>query len=183
MKIKEKNKFRDIPKFDTIKEIIYNSVKLYPNEIAFVTKVKKEDKSIEYINHTYTDLLNDINAFGTGLYDLKLKEKRIAIVGRNRYEWVVTHISNLFGGIVSVPIDKELQVNELEDSLIRSKVDAIVFDEKYIENIEYIKQNGKTNIKEFICMGNIDGYKTFNEVLKKDMKSLKMVKKILLTIK
>ena len=28
MKIKEKNKFRDIPKFDTIKEIIYNSVKL-----------------------------------------------------------------------------------------------------------------------------------------------------------
>ena len=150
MKIKEKNKFRDIPKFDTIKEIIYNSVKLYPNEIAFVTKVKKEDKSIEYINHTYTDLLNDINAFGTGLYDLKLKEKRVAIVGRNRYEWVVTHISNLFGGIVSVPIDKELQVNELEDSLIRSKVDAIVFDEKYIENIEYIKQNGKTNIKEFI---------------------------------
>lgn len=173
MKIKEKNKFRDIPKIDTIKEIIYNSVKLYPNEIAFVTKVKKEDKSIEYINHTYTDLLNDINAFGTGLYDLKLKEKRVAIVGRNRYEWVVTHISNLFGGIVSVPIDKELQVNELEDSLIRSKVDAIVFDEKYIENIEYIKQNGKTNIKEFICMGNIDGYKTFNEVLKKGYEKLK----------
>lgn len=166
MKIKEKNKFRDVPKFDNIKEIIYNSAKLYKDNIAFVTKIKNEDKTTSYINHTYADLLNDINAFGTGVFNLNLKDKRIAIVGRNRYEWVVAHISNLFGGIVSVPIDKELQVNELEDSLIRSKVEAIVFDEKYKENIEYIKQNGKTNIKEYICMGNLEGYKTFEEILK-----------------
>ena len=170
MKSNEKNKFRDIPVFNNIKELIYNSVKLYKENIAFVTKIKKEDKSVEYINHTYQDLLDDINSFGTGLYDLGLKGKRIAICGRNRYEWSVAHISNLFGGIVSVPIDKELQLNELEDSLVRSKVDAIVFDEKYIENIKNIMQNGKTKIKNFICMGNIEGFVSFEDILQKGKK-------------
>ena len=166
MKSKEKNKFRDVPIFNNIKEVIYNSVKLYRDNIAFVTKIKKENKSVEDINHTYQNFLDDINSFGTALYALGLKGKRVAIVGRNRYEWAVAHISNLFGGIVSVPIDKELQLSELEDSLIRAKVDAIVFDEKYEENIDIIKQNGKTKIKDFICMGNLDNYTKFEELLR-----------------
>lgn len=163
---KLKNKFRDIPIFNNIKELMYNSLKLYKDNIAFVTKIKKDDRKIEYINHTYNDLINDINSFGTALYNLNLKGKRIAIVGRNRYEWVVAHLANLFGGIVSVPLDKELQLVELEDSLIRSRVDAIVFDEKYEENINNIKKNNKTNIKEFICMGKLDDFLCFNELLK-----------------
>ena len=163
----EKNKFRDIEVFDNVKELIYNSAKLYKDNIAFVTKIKKEDKSIEYINHTYQDFLDDINSFGTALYSLNLKGKRVAVCGRNRYEWVVAHLSNLFGGIVSVPIDKELQLNELEDSLIRSKVEAIVFDEKYKDNILAIKENNKTNLKEYICMGDIDGFKKFSDLLDK----------------
>ena len=166
MKSKEKNKFRDVPIFNNIKEVIYNSVKLYRDNIAFVTKIKKENKIVEYINHTYQNFLDDINSFGTALYALGLKGKRVAIVGRNRYEWAVAHISNLFGGIVSVPIDKELQLSELEDSLVRAKVDAIVFDEKYEENIDIIKQNGKTKIKDFICMGNLDNYTKFEELLR-----------------
>ena len=56
MKSKEKNKFRDVPIFNNIKEVIYNSVKLYRDNIAFVTKIKKENKSVEYINHTYQNL-------------------------------------------------------------------------------------------------------------------------------
>ena len=167
MKPKAKNKLREAPRFNNVKEIILNSAEKYPDNVAFVTKVKKEDKKVEYINHTYKDLLNDINSFGTGLYDLGLKGKRIAIVSRNRYEWAVAHLSNLFGGIVSVPIDKELQLNELEDSLIRSKVEAIVFDEKYIDNILKIKQNEKTNIKQFISTSKLDGFLNFEDILKK----------------
>ena len=165
MKQKEKNKFRDVPKFNNIKEIIYNSAKLYKENLAFVTKIKNEDKSVEYVNHTYQNFLDDVNSFGTGLYDLGLKGKRIAICSRNRYEWVVAHVSNLFGGIVSVPIDKELQLNELEEYLIRSKVEAIVFDEKYKENILKIKQNGKTNIKQYICMGCLEEFINFETIL------------------
>ena len=142
---------RQATKFENIKEIIYNSVKMYPNHVAFVTKKIKE-KGIEYKNTTYKNVLDEINALGTALYKLGLKEKRIAICGRNRYEWAISHLSCLLGGMISVPLDKELQVEELEDSLVRSKADAIVFDEKYEEKINTIKENGKTQIKVFICM-------------------------------
>ena len=103
-------------------------------------------------------LLEQINALGTKLYSMGLKNKRIAILGRNRYEWALGHLTSLLGGIISVPLDKDLQVDELENSLIRSKTDAIYFDEKYIEKIEEIKNRNNTNVKEYICMSKLAGY-------------------------
>ena len=148
---------RQATKFENIKEIIYNSVKMYPNHVAFVTKIIKE-KGVTYKNTTYKKMLDEINALGSALYKLGLKGKRIAICGRNRYEWALTHLSCLLGGMCSVPLDKELQVAELEDSLVRSKAEAIVFDEKYQEKIETIKNNGKTNLKVYICMSELKDY-------------------------
>ena len=148
---------RQATKFENIKEIIYNSVKMYPNHVAFVTKKIKE-KGIEYKNTTYKKMLDEINALGSALYKLGLKGKRVAICGRNRYEWAISHLSCLLGGMVSVPLDKELQVEELEDSLVRSKAEAIVFDEKYEEKINTIKENGKTNVKVYICMSKLKDF-------------------------
>ena len=113
-----KNQLREVPKFENIKEMIYNSVKLYPDNIAYTIKEKKEENKIEYKNITYTQLLEDINALGTALYEKELQGKRIAIIGKNQYHWVISHLACLLGGIVSVPLDKDLQINELEESLI-----------------------------------------------------------------
>ncbi len=162
----EKNKFREIKNYKDIKDIIYTATNLYSSNIAFTTKVKK-DKEVTYINHTYIDLLNDINCFGTGLYNLGLKNKRVAIIGKNSYKWAVAHLSNLLGGIVSVPLDKGLQLKELEESLIRSKAEAIVFDEKLKDMISQIKEAKKTNIQNYICMEKEEGFEDFNSIIKK----------------
>ena len=162
-----KNQLREVPKFENIKEIIYNSVKRYPENIAYTIKEKKEGDKIEYKNVTYTQLLEDINALGTTLYAKELQGKRIAIIGKNQYHWAISHLACLLGGIVSVPLDKDLQINELEESLIRSKVDAIIFDEKLTDKIQVIKENKKTNIHEYICMSKIDGFENIEQLLEK----------------
>ncbi len=162
----ENKKIFDVKEFNNIKEIIYNSAEKYAENIAFVIK-HKIGKEVNYENVTYKRLLEDINKFGTALYNMGLQGKRVAIIGKNRYEWVVAHLSNLLGGIVSIPLDKDLQYDELENSLIRSKADAIVFDEKLEDKIAEIKKQGKTNISEFICMSEISGYKFFGELLNK----------------
>ena len=156
--------------FENIKDIIYNSAKKYKDNTAFILKHKK-DEEIQYENITYKKLLEEVNSLGTKFFDLGYKDKRIAIVGRNRYEWVISHLANLLGGIVSVPLDKELQIDELESSLKRSKADVVIFDEKYIENIEEIKKRNNTNLKEYICMTKIEGYKDI-ETLKEEGKKL-----------
>ena len=163
-------RYFEATEFENIKDIIYNSAKKYKDNTAFILKHKK-DEEIQYENITYKKLLEEVNSLGTKFFDLGYKDKRIAIVGRNRYEWVLSHLANLLGGIVSVPLDKELQIDELESSLKRSKADVVVFDEKYIENIEEIKKRNNTNLKEYICMTKLEGYKDI-ETLKEEGKNL-----------
>ena len=137
--------------YDTVKELITATSSAYKDDVAFRVKVKP-GKDPQYKDYTYADFIENVNAMGANLYDSGFKGGRIAIIGRNQYYWVVTHLACLFGGIVSVPIDKELPLGEMEDSLIRAGVDAVVFDVKNKEQIEQIKANGKTKIREFICM-------------------------------
>ena len=172
----KKERYFSATEFKDIKGLIYNSANKFATNIAFVIK-HKEGKEVKYENITYKKFLEDINSFGTKLYDLGLRGKRIAVVGRNRYEWVVAHFANLLGGIVSVPLDKELQVDELESCLVRSKADVVVFDDKYIENIEEIKTRGNTQIKEYICMTKQEGYKNFWDLKKDGERLLKNGKK------
>ena len=137
--------------YDSIKEIIAASADMYKNDVAFRVKTK-QGKDPEYKDYTYAEFIENVNACGTALYESGFKGGRIAIIGRNQYHWVVAHMACLFGGIVSVPIDKELPLGEMEDSLIRAEVDAVVFDVKNKEQIERIKANGRTKIREFILM-------------------------------
>ena len=157
-------KQRQVKEFENVKDIIYNSAKKYSDNIAFINK-KQIGKKLEYTEITYKELLNQINYLGTKLYDIGLKNKRIAIIGRNRYEWALAHLTNLLGGIISIPLDKDLQIEELENSLIRSKADAVIFDEKYIEKIEKIKEGNSTEIKEYISMSKLDGFLDINTLL------------------
>lgn len=157
-------KIYDAKEFNTVKEIIYNSADIYRDKIAFTIKIKI-GKEVSYKDITYKDFLDDLNRYGTALFNKGFKNKRIAVIGKNRYEWAIAHIGNLLGGIVSVPLDKDLQYDELESSLIRSKADVIVFDSKLIEEMNKLKENGKTNLKEYICMDKQDGFTSVEEMI------------------
>lgn len=146
--------FFDYPVFDNIKDIINYSVKKYPQNIAFRLKEKNE-KETKYIDITYEKFLSEVNSLGTGLYSLGLQGKKIAILSKNRYEWALSYVSILLGGMIAVPLDHALTDIEIENSLLRVNADAIIYEEKYQEIIEKIKQNENSNIKEYICMENI----------------------------
>lgn len=163
--------FFDYPVFDNIKQVIYHSVEKYPNNIAFRLKEKNEEET-KYIDITYTEFLEEVNRFGTGLYSLGLKGKRIGIISKNRYEWVLTYVALLLGGIIAVPFDKGLTDIEIENSIIRSKVDAIVYEEKYEEIINKIKTEEKSNLTELICMDKVEGKRYLRDVVSQGKEEL-----------
>ena len=158
-------KFFNVEEYNNIKELITASVNKYKNKPAFVIKHKQDDQ-VEYENISYNQMLNDINGLGTAFYSMGLKGKRVAIIGKNRYEWFLTHLTNLFGSIISIPLDKDLQLEELESSLIRSEANVIVFDDKLSDLIENIKFRGNTLISNYICMSDKKGYKSILELIK-----------------
>ena len=158
--------------FETIRDVIRNAVKKYPENNAFILK-NKIDKDVEYKKITYKQFGEDIDSLGTELINLGLKGKRIAIIGKNRYEWIVSYLATVNGTGIVVPLDKGLPEAEVESSLIRSKADCIIFEESYTEMIQNIKNAGNTNIKEYICMDKQENFTSLEELIEKEKKLLK----------
>ena len=154
-------KLYNAEKFDTIKEYINNAIKKYTNNNAFILK-NKNGKNISYTNITYEMFGQDIKSLGTALIDLGLENKKIAIIGKNRYEWASAFVSILCGVGITVPLDKGLPEQEIISSIERANADAIIFEDEYSDCMKKI-QNTNSNVKEFICM-NSDCNKSFKTI-------------------
>lgn len=162
------NTYFEATEFNNIKEILHDAVKKFPEKVVYLIKnIEEKDEAKRYKKITYKKLLSAVNNFGTALFNLGYKGKRIAIIGKNRYEWALTHFTNLCGGIVSVPLDKDLQYDEFERSVKRAKIDAIVFDPKQLDKVEELKAKNPELIKDFICMEKLNGYTSINDLISK----------------
>ena len=167
-KLAKSNMIYDAKEFKDLREMLNNSVNLYPNNTAFIIK-NTENENINYTKITYSQLQDDVNSLGTALINLGLKNKRIAIIGKNRYEWAVSYISILNGVGIAVPLDKGLPEQEIILSLNRSLTDAIIFDKSYAEIMKKIQNMNSTSVKQFICMDSISvpSFESFNNLINK----------------
>lgn len=156
--------FYDYPKYNNIKEMMNASVQKYAENIAFILKEKNE-KSVNYQKITYREFGEQVNRFGAGLFELGLQGKRIAIIGKNRYEWALSYVSILLGDMTAVPLDKGLTDIEIRNSLLQSRADCIIFEEKYFDIINQLKNEEEICLKEFICMDKMEGVKSVEEVM------------------
>lgn len=155
--------FFEYPNFTNVKDIIYYSVDKYRENRAFIIK-EKVGEEVKYKNISYGDFLEEVNSLGTGLFRLGLKGKRIGIIAKNRYEWVLSYVACLLGGMIAVPLDKGLTDIEIENSILRSKIDAIIFEDKLLGIIEEIRAKGKSNLKEYICMDKNKEFKSIEDI-------------------
>ena len=144
--MKKDEYFFTYPEFNNIREIMLDALNKYSNETAFILK----DKDKNLYNVSYEEFFYEVKKFSTALFNLGLANKRIAIVGNNSYLWALSYVTILMSNMVAVPLDKGLEIGELEDSLIRSEAEVIIFDNKHEELIKKIKESGKTNLKFFI---------------------------------
>ena len=154
----EKKEFID---YKNVKEIIKDAVSRYPDCVAFTIK-NKNGKNVSYKKITYKELNEDINAFGTAFLSIGLKGKRVAIIGKNRYEWILSYVTILNGVGIAIPLDKGLPEQEIITSLQRSKADVIIFEENMADLMKKIKDENTTNLKTFILMDNIEKYDFLN---------------------
>lgn len=123
-----------------LKDMIEQNAKLYGNKDAFLVK----NSSGMYEGISYSRFKGDIDALGTALNALGLKDRFIAVIGENRYEWCVTYLSVVNGLGVIVPLDKELPPKEIAYLLSRSNASAIIFSGKYGGEIKEICRFLKT---------------------------------------
>lgn len=138
-----------MPRYDNLKEMLEKTGEIYGDRPAYIFKTDEEGK-FDIITHK--EFRDTINALGTSLINMNLKNKRIAVISENRYEWGVAYLSVVTGTGIIVPLDKALPNNEIESLIIRSEVEAIFYSNKYDEIMDSIREKKNTKVKCFISM-------------------------------
>jgi long-chain acyl-CoA synthetase len=153
-------------KFNNLKEVINNSAEEFGNCPAFKFKTEEENVLREF---SYKEYVDDINGLGTSLISIGLKDKRIGLIGENRYEWELSYLSITCGTGIIVPLDKSLPENEIISSIERSEIEAIFYTNKYNEVMEKVKNEKIGKLKFFISMDaeeSTDDVYSFKELVK-----------------
>jgi long-chain acyl-CoA synthetase len=112
----------------SLKHMLKNSAEKFANRPAFL--VKKE-KGGDYEQIKYKQLKNDVDALGTALINLGLAGSKIAIIGENCYQWISAYLAVVNGVGVVVPLDKELNREEIHNLLDLARCDAVFFTNTY----------------------------------------------------
>ena len=108
--------------------------------------------------------------------DRNLKGKRIALIGENRYEWVISYLAVTCGGMIIAPLDKALPDKEIASLIKRSEVDAVIYEKKHEDLFKKLKNDKSINLNLLICMDIEDDNKeviSFQKLLDKGKKLIK----------
>ncbi len=159
--MKKELKLFDVPKIDSIQDMILKSARRFGNKLAL------EDLNTSPIGRvTYEELLSYILKFGSALKHVGLKEKtHIAIIGENRVQWAISYLACMCFNYVVVPIDKNLTSNEIFNILHESDSEAVIFSGSFSSMMAEAKLSLK-NLRYFICMDETLEDKNFVSMIK-----------------
>ena len=156
--MKKEKVFFECFRYNTVKDAILSSVEKNKEKVAFVLKVVNKELKERYKNEgnfdkekylhiTYDELNRD--ALCLAQYFIKKGYKKISVISKNRYEWVVIYLACIYAGIILVPLDKNLTNVEVLNSLNLAEVDMLIY-EKELENT--IDENIRNLEIEFMYM-------------------------------
>lgn len=131
----------------------------WPDDDAFIVKHKQgRGKEPVYEHITYYGFRQRVNHLGTAMLARGWQGNRIAIIGKNRVEWMESYFAVLCGIGICVPLDKGLPYEELESSLSRSQADVLIFDPSHLEDVKKLMESGTTKVSEYISMEPLEGF-------------------------
>ena len=119
----------------TIKEMQEKAVAACPDRLNFRYR---EGKKI--IDVTFKDFYDLTLHLGAAIHDLGSKDKHIACIGENSFNWITVFYTVLKSDAVFVPIDKELPEKDIIYVLNHSESEMLFYTKRYEKNIEEIKK-------------------------------------------
>ena len=145
--------------FTNLKDMLFNAMSKYPSNIAF--ELKDSNGSIKKV--TYLEYVEDVISLGTELINMGFLGKKIAVIGKNSYNWSISYMAASIIGIV-VPIDKELHSNDIINFLNIAEVSAILGDNKNLQEILKDASNISNKNLLFIDFNNTQEFMNYKNI-------------------
>ncbi len=116
-------------RFHNFRELINNSAYVYAARPAF--ELKRGDEKVKIF---YPELKSRYYGLCTALLSRELAGKRIAIMGKNCFEWILSYLAAATVG-VAVPLDKELHGEDVRDFLDAAECDMIFLSDDLLPKV------------------------------------------------
>lgn len=125
---------------DDMRSLVEEAAQNFPDSIAISYKENYWDKEVKKV--TFTQWRDDVRNLGTALISHGLREQNIAIVGENSYGWCCSFFGVMAIGSVTVPVDKELPIEDIDGIITTTGCKAVIFGKASEGKIKEILQNG-----------------------------------------
>ena len=146
-----------VPSITSIQDMLLRSSKVYGDKLALEDLADNPISSV-----SYKQLHDYVVRFGKSLLEIGLKERdHVAVISENRVQWSMTYFTTMCFNMVIVPIDKNLNHNEILNIIHESEAKAIVFSDGY-EALMKEKRDSLLNLKYYI---NMDSKEHKDEIL------------------
>ena len=117
----------NIKEVTDLKDMIHFDDAENDGRTAFVYKKNRK----ETVQVSYAQFNKDVDAFGTYLFENNFRNCRVAVIGENSYEWILTYFSVVTGDNIIVPVDKELPINEMAEIIEETECSLLVYSDTY----------------------------------------------------
>ena len=160
-------RIHEIIEITDLKDMLKKSGEIFGDYPAYKFKTAEEGVFDVITHKEFRDM---VDALGTALIKMGLKDKRIGVIGENRYEWGLSYLAVTCGTGIVVPLDKSLPENEIQSLIERSEIEAIFYSKKYDEIMKRMKENAVGKLKYLISMdadGHEEGVYSQKELVEK----------------
>ena len=125
---------------DDMRSLVEEAAQNFPDNTAISYKENPNDKEVKKVS--FSQWRDDVRHLGTALISHKLREENIAIVGENSYGWCCSFFAVMAIGSVTVPVDKELPIQDIDGIITTTGCKAIIFGKTAEDKIKELLKNG-----------------------------------------
>lgn len=125
---------------DDMRSLVEEAALNFSDSTAISYKENYWDKEVRKVS--FTQWRDDVRNLGTALIANGLREENIAIVGENSYGWCCSFFAVMAIGSVTVPVDKELPVEDIDGIITTTGCKAVIFGRSAEAKVKEILRSG-----------------------------------------
>lgn len=134
---------------DDMRSLVEEAAQNYPDDTAVSFKENYWDKVVKKV--TFTQWRDDVRNLGTALVSKGFRERNIAIVGENSYGWCCSYFAVMAIGAVTVPIDKELPIEDIAGIISTTGCKAIIYGKSVQAKIVTLLKDNRLKSVELVA--------------------------------
>ena len=112
--------------YQSIREMVEDIGHIYNGRPAYRYRVNPHDKEPVVVN--YEQLRDDVRGLASEIIANGLAGKKIALIGKHTYQWILCYYATMCVGSVLVPLDRDWSAEDLTETVKSGECDFIICD-------------------------------------------------------